>query len=189
MPSTVLENKALPPAEEKPSYSLIERFAKELEAIGGVFIPCNNASLGQHILDILHKNSIDSIHAWEQAYLPDGLINFLQTQGIHVVDDLDSNARGGLTGALYGIAETGTLVIPGEPGRPLTASLLPDIHIAVLHAQDIRSDLTQTLSSLSSLRAPVTVLVSGPSRTADIEMTLSIGVHGPCQVIVCCLED
>lgn len=188
-PDAAPESTTLPTANEKPSSSLTERFAKELEAIGGVIIPCNTASLGQHILDILQKHSIDSITAWQQAYLPDGIIDFLQTKGIKVVNDLDSNARGGLTGALYGIAETGTLVIPGEPGRPLTASLLPDIHIAVLHSRDIRSDLAQTLIDLTNHRAPVTVLVSGPSRTADIEMTLSIGVHGPCQVIVCCLED
>jgi len=45
------------------------------------------------------------------------------------------------------------------------------------------------LQSLKNNHAPTIVLVSGPSRTADIEMTLSIGVHGPCQVFVCCLED
>ena len=85
---------------------------------------------------------------------------------------------------LAGIAETGTLVIPGGAGRPLTASLLPGIHIAVLRAADILLSLEQAIRLPQVASAPATVLVTGPSRTGDIEMTLTIGVHGPKEVHV-----
>jgi L-lactate dehydrogenase complex protein LldF len=177
------------PAVVPPFESPVDQFSRELKAVGGEFIPCDSASVGQHILSLLEKNDIKAIQAWDAAFLPEGLLDKLQAQGIQVSHDPNPDLRAGLTGVLSAIAETGTLVIPGEAGRPLTASLLPDIHIAVLHAGDIQKSVLQALPSLRDHPSPVTILVSGPSRTADIEMTLSIGVHGPCRVVVFCLSD
>jgi L-lactate dehydrogenase complex protein LldG len=96
-------------------------------------------------------------------------------------------ARAGLTGAVAAFADTGTVVLPSGPGRSALASLLPSIHLAVLKEDDVHSSFEdwlanggkQTLDAASSA-----ALVTGPSRTADIEMTLTIGVHGPAEVIV-----
>jgi L-lactate dehydrogenase complex protein LldG len=68
-------------------------------------------------------------------------------------------------------------------------SLLPEIHIAVLRAGDIKENLAQVFSDENPylrkvLDASAVALVTGPSRTADIEMTLTIGVHGPARLIV-----
>ncbi len=175
---------AVPPYE-----SPVDQFSRELKAIGGEFVPCDSASLGQHILNLLEKENIQAIQAWNAAHLPSGVLDFLQAKGIQVCHEPNPEVRAGITGVLSAVAETGTLVIPGEPGRPLTASLLPDIHIAILHAADIQKTISQALPSLRDHPTPVTILVSGPSRTADIEMTLSIGVHGPCRVVVFCLSD
>jgi hypothetical protein len=60
----------------------------------------------------------------------------------------------------------------------MTTSLLPELHIAVLHAKDICESLAQALNLSQLQAANSAVLISGPSRTADIEMTLTIGVHG-----------
>jgi L-lactate dehydrogenase complex protein LldG len=57
--------------------------------------------------------------------------------------------------------------------------LLPDIHIAILRESDIVPALPDALRRLELRVAPFAVIITGPSRTADIEMTLSIGVHGP----------
>ena len=95
----------------------------------------------------------------------------------------------GLTGALAGVAETGTLVLLGGRGRPLTASLLPLLHIAVLKAEDILPDMAAALKLPELQECAAAALVSGPSRTADIEMTLTLGVHGPREVVVFCLVD
>jgi L-lactate dehydrogenase complex protein LldG len=61
----------------------------------------------------------------------------------------------------------------------LTASLLPEVHIAILRVADILPSVESALSLPQVAESPGVVLVSGPSRTADIEMTLTIGVHGP----------
>ena len=100
----------------------------------------------------------------------------------------DPAVQAGLTGALAGIAETGTLVMPGGPGKPLTASLLPETHLAVLPARDILDRLAQALALPQVRQASASVLITGPSRTADIEMTLTIGVHGPKNLVVFILE-
>jgi L-lactate dehydrogenase complex protein LldG len=72
-------------------------------------------------------------------------------------------------------------------GKPLTASLLPQLHIVILHASDIHESLSQVLEIEAVRNATSTALISGPSRTADIEMTLTIGVHGPAEVCVLCV--
>jgi len=76
-----------------------------------------------------------------------------------------------------------------EKGKPHFVSLIPDIHFAVLKASDITQNLSQIFSSDELEEASMTTLISGPSRTADIEMTLTIGVHGPRQVHVFCVQD
>jgi L-lactate dehydrogenase complex protein LldG len=93
----------------------------------------------------------------------------------------------GLTGALAGVAESGTLLVPGGPGRPLTASLLPEVHIVVLRAADLYARLAEVLNLEAIRQSAAVALISGPSRTADIEMTLTIGVHGPRLIQVFCI--
>lgn len=100
-------------------------------------------------------------------------------------------AGAGLTGAVAGLADTGTLALPGGPGRSQLASLLPPVHLAVLRAQDIYPSMGAWLAAGGKAlieSSPNLALVSGPSRTADIEMTLTIGVHGPAKLIVFCVE-
>jgi hypothetical protein len=79
---------------------------------------------------------------------------------------------------LAGIAETGSIVCASVEGRAVQASLLPSHHIAILPAEKIYPTLEDFFASLS---APPTnlAIITGPSRTADIELTLAIGVHGP----------
>ena len=94
--------------------------------------------------------------------------------------------RVGLTGAIAAAAETGSLALPGGSGRSLTASLLPEVHIVVLHQENVLAGLDELLSLPEMTNSAASVLVSGPSRTADIEMTLTIGVHGPGELVVLC---
>jgi L-lactate dehydrogenase complex protein LldG len=66
--------------------------------------------------------------------------------------------------------------------------LLPEIHIALVNEEDILTQLSQVLQLDEIKQAPAAVLISGPSRTADIEMTLTIGVHGPGELYVICMD-
>jgi L-lactate dehydrogenase complex protein LldG len=83
----------------------------------------------------------------------------------------------GVTGADAALPETGTLVLRSSPERPRVVSLLPRVHLAILRESALCPGLHQALATVRA--DPYAVLVTGPSRTADIELTLTLGVHGP----------
>ena len=92
-------------------------------------------------------------------------------------------AEVGITCAQWGIAETGTLVLESARERHRLVSLLPPVHVALLPARALLGTLGEALAAVrSSTGAPASrtiTFVTGPSRTADIELTLVVGVHGP----------
>jgi L-lactate dehydrogenase complex protein LldG len=83
----------------------------------------------------------------------------------------------GVTGVDAALPETGTLLLRSAPDRPRVVSLLPRVHLAILTPAALRPDLHQAFAEAKD--AAYSVLVTGPSRTADIELTLTLGVHGP----------
>jgi L-lactate dehydrogenase complex protein LldF len=157
--------------------NLVERFTDELEALGGQVVTISADKLQEQVIALLRARGIDRVQAWD--HVPGLDLAALGAAGIHVEHETHEDIRVGITGALAGIAETGTLVIHGGEGRPMSASLLPELHIAVVRARDLLPTLEAALSLPEVAASPGSVLVSGPSRTADIEMTLTIGVHGP----------
>jgi L-lactate dehydrogenase complex protein LldG len=77
------------------------------------------------------------------------------------------------------IAETGTLVCSSEGGRAVQAGLLPAHHVAIVRRDRIFDTLDDFFAAVAAAPPTNLTLVTGPSRTADIELTLAIGVHGP----------
>ncbi|HKP82217.1 MAG TPA: lactate utilization protein [Pyrinomonadaceae bacterium] len=92
----------------------------------------------------------------------------------------------GITTAQAAIAETGTLVLDSARERHRFVSLVPPVHIAIVDASTIYATLGETLTMLQNGNevSPAVTFVTGPSRTADIELTLTIGVHGPQELYV-----
>ncbi len=91
----------------------------------------------------------------------------------------------GITGAFCAIAETGTLMTLSGTDTPATASLLPETHIAVVSASRIVRGMEEAWQLLrDELKRPPRAVsfISGPSRTADIEQTVTLGAHGPYRV-------
>lgn len=97
-------------------------------------------------------------------------------------------AEAGITSADAALAETGTLVISSGPGRSRLVPLLPAVHIALVPLERLTTDIFTWLGAHHRQFPANTVLVSGPSKTADIEQTMSVGVHGPKQLIVFLLD-
>lgn len=97
----------------------------------------------------------------------------------------------GITGADGGLAESGSIVLTHGPNRSRMASLIPDAHIALLPASAIVESLSHWAASSpdSVTRSVNLVVITGPSRTGDIEMHLTQGVHGPRHVHILVLED
>jgi len=164
-------------------------FGQELTALNGQMISCTPAELPTKILNTLSQLGEKCIQSWSAEHLPAGLVETLQAAGIVLTPTADPTLSVGLTGAVSGVAETGSVLITSGAGQPLTASLLPAIHLVVLRAATIYAHLAQALNLEATRQASLSVLITGPSRTADIEMTLTLGVHGPGQVIVFCVQD
>jgi L-lactate dehydrogenase complex protein LldG len=104
--------------------------------------------------------------------------------------DLIAAADVGVTGVDLAIAETGSLVLLSGSGRPRSTSLLPPYHVAVFDRDALVESLAQVGVFLEAWhdgapeawRGGVINVITGPSRTADIELTLTRGVHGPKEV-------
>lgn len=185
------------PVEQPAPESRLERFSRELEALGGTVQQCTEAELPQALAAFLKSRRIRSVLAWENEHLPEEVLDAVRAARIRVEHtyrphvELSTRARpqAGLTAASGAAAETGTLLITAGKGRPLTASLVADIHVAVLKKADIYATLAEVLRREDVQQASAAVLISGPSRTADIEMTLTVGVHGPREVHVFCITE
>jgi L-lactate dehydrogenase complex protein LldG len=100
--------------------------------------------------------------------------------------------RLGITSVFCGIAETGTMVILPGVETPTATTLLPDTHIAVLRAGRIVPGMEEAFALVirerSSMPRAVN-LISGPSRTGDIEQTIVLGAHGPFRVHILLIEE
>jgi L-lactate dehydrogenase complex protein LldG len=95
----------------------------------------------------------------------------------------------GVTSADFCLADTATLVMRNRPGQPRSAALVPSIHVAVIHLDQILSDMKELFALLrwderyrSEGLSNYMSFISGPSKTADIEATMVHGAHGPREV-------
>jgi L-lactate dehydrogenase complex protein LldG len=185
---------------DAPVEKMVEDFARELRALSGhVHILEDTEAVVAVILEILQGHQAQQIMAWDEAGLGlPWLREALTEAGITLVDShIAADAAGrkanlsaldgvlvGLTGAQGGLADTGTLALISGPGRGRLASLLPPVHIAVLPAHKLYPSLPAFLAAhpTAATEGSNLVFITGPSRTADIELTLSMGVHGPKEI-------
>ena len=86
--------------------------------------------------------------------------------------------------ASWGIAETGSVVLASSPEEPRSRSLLPWTHVSLLREDRVLADLDELFARVRDDVPSALAIVTGPSRTADIEQTLMVGVHGPGDVHV-----
>ncbi len=156
--------------------SPLSQFTSELTALGGHVHRAVNVS--NDVIDFLKSRNITKIHI-EPNTLDETL---LKEAGIEFTYDADDKILAGVTKARCGLADTGSVLVADGEGNPLRGSLLPEIHIAILKAKDMLPTLADAIHQVKDLRAAV--FITGPSRTADIEMTLTIGVHGPKEIHV-----
>jgi L-lactate dehydrogenase complex protein LldG len=128
-----------------------------------------------------------SVFCWDSEWLPYDVGSVLAdaTHG-DSPGDRRADADVGVTGCDAAIADTGSLVLLSGEGRPRAASLLPPVHLAIVRRADLRFGMDQYFRERADAIAAASccTFVTGPSRTADIELTLTVGVHGPGKVIV-----
>lgn len=173
--SSIMATATPPPQSE---INKVERFIEELTKVNGQVVRVTEKELTGRVVEFLRSRNINRIHL-EPNVLDE---ESLRGTGITVSREVNAAIRVGVTRALCGLADSGSVLeADGEGGR-LYASLLTEIHIAVLRASDIYPSLENALHLTRDTKSAV--FITGPSRTGDIEMSHTIGVHGPGEVVV-----
>lgn len=131
---------------------------------------------------------------WVAGSLLEGVDRAALTQQIpgltfNVTQDAAEASHVGVSQVEYAIAATGTLVTDAAPVERRLASALPVIHVAVVATDTIQPDMAAALARIHPTRSGFISMITGPSRTADIERVLTIGVHGPSRLVIVCVDE
>ena len=205
LPEAAVERPAVPPLAPFEPPALIEQFGKELELVNGVFKRvANEAEARNEVLALFEQYEVVQFLSWEDDHLPiSGLNGTLQERYERLTTNLPPSgeertvaqqglegAQVGVTGSLGAMADTGSLALQFGAGRGRHASLLPPVHIAIITAEQLVPSMAHFISANrdANHQASNVVFITGPSRTADIEQTLTLGVHGPKELIVILIE-
>jgi len=165
--------------------ALLDRFLLEARALGvEAFVEGSVASVRERLAAIVGTRRVLS---WNPERLPydAGAIVAGACLGSAPLRE-QADAEIGVTGCDAAIAETGSLVLLSAPGAARTVSLLPPVHVALVRPQDLCFSMGGFFEASAARMADASscTVVTGPSRTADIELSLTIGVHGPGRVVV-----
>lgn len=188
---------------------LVARLQEELSAVGGKVVRVQSVvEATQYVTQVAQDLNASLIVRWQSDVLDALEIDASLAQaGIEVylaappqADELEpeidakrqevrerlARAEIGLSGVDYAIAETGTLALSALPGQMRGVSLLPPVHVAVASSEQIVATLADCLAlfqaegpSVQERLSSCVSFITGPSRTGDIELSLTVGVHGP----------
>jgi L-lactate dehydrogenase complex protein LldG len=181
----------------------VDRFCRELTAVGGIAqLIESDAELKEFIEELLPTDGGSVALSDGQAIRQSGLREWLTNRGVEVLSTLSEDGSTkqdyvrklletgiGVTQADYAIADTGTLVLVSGAEQHRLLSLVPPVHVCLLDPRRIVPTLGALLPRLQQRFASgdtpqAVTMITGPSRTADIEHTLTMGVHGPIAVHV-----
>ncbi|HEY1850504.1 MAG TPA: LUD domain-containing protein [Candidatus Binataceae bacterium] len=191
----------VPRAQHTRRTELTAQFARELEAVGGVFLGAFAPDdVRARVVALARELSARTAAIGAGVTLDaDPIARALEHAGVRVVQPgaingagADDSARAtyrehlancdlGIAEAEAGIAATGTLAVVGAPNRPNSLTLLPPTNLIIINADRMWPDLAAAVSAIgaATFTSKRVALITGPSRTADIEKMIVLGVHGP----------
>ena len=165
------------------SDSEAEHFLEEIRKLSGVAQKLSSPELDSALKTLVTEQNIHKATVWETPHLRQlGITEILNSMGVELVSPNASKYEMascdlGITEADYLLPETGTLVLRSSAEKPRAVSLLPRIHLAIVRSGMLRADMHQVFAEAKNQH--YLVFITGPSRTADIELTVTLGVHGP----------
>ncbi|MFC5862437.1 lactate utilization protein C [Acidicapsa dinghuensis] len=166
--------------EERTREALLEHFEDRLREYDAGVYRASTTSIAQVVAEILAsrgKAGLAMPAGIPAEWLPDGFV-FTDASGLdeHQLDRVE----GVLTACTVAIAETGSIALQNAPGQGARQmSLVPDYHLCVVFASQVVASVPDAFDRLMPTASLPTTFISGPSATADIEMTRIKGVHGP----------
>ena len=183
----------MPPRTAGDAESELRLLLGEIDKLGGSTRRLASASaLPAALRELVQAEAIHKATAWETPELKRlGVAEELRALGVEMVPatvppEQLAECELGVTGVDAALPETGTLVLRSAPDKPRLVSLLPRVHLALLTPRALRADLSPVFAEVRA--DGYAVAISGPSRTSDIELTTTIGVHGPKTLVVWVLE-
>jgi L-lactate dehydrogenase complex protein LldG len=173
------------PFVRQSQQACVERFLQEAAAVG---VECwperSEADVRARVQSLIEGRRILS---WDPSELPYGVGDLVSHAILgRAARAEQARAEVGLTGCDAAIAETGSLAMISAPGRSRTVSLLPPAHVAIVSPALVKFSMAEFfVDHADQLRqAASCTFITGPSRTADIELTLTLGIHGPGKVTI-----
>ncbi len=178
---------------------LIEPFIKAARAWRAEVLQADRTSWPQAVRQTLDQRGCQRVLLGRRSELQPELDAALKGLAVRRFDtplqswkhELFAEMPAAVTSTFAGVADTGTLVLWPGPDEPRTLSLIPPLHIAVLRASRLYASLPAAVAALQpQSRLPSNLLlVSGPSKTADIQQVLAYGAHGPKELVVVLVND
>jgi L-lactate dehydrogenase complex protein LldG len=163
--------------------SEVEGFLDEVTKLSGVAQRLPPSKIESAFKTLVAEQNIHKATVWETSGLRQlGILRILTALSVDLVSPNASKHEMalcdlGITEADYLLPETGTLVLGSSAEKPRAVSLLPRIHLAIVRPEMLRADMHQVFAEAKDHH--YLVFITGPSRTADIELTVTLGVHGP----------
>ena len=185
----------------KTKEQLWKRFGEELQAVDGEFQLFENSdNVAGYIADFLKKNNYKQLsisgdeicqQVAEKIKAKYGGIEIVQATSFSGEDRKANLAEiaVSLVAADWAMAETGSVVVTYEQSRTSYPHFLAETVFAIAHYERIAADIFELFKNIKPEQAKNMVIISGPSRTADIEKILILGAHGPRQFIVTVLSE
>ncbi len=174
------------PSQSRHADSLdseIERFLGEIKKLSGIPKKIIPPEIEVSLKELIAEQNIQKACIWNTSLLRSlGIAEKLELLGVEIISsNADKHAIAqcdlGITEADYLLAETGTLVLSASAEKPRAVSLVPRVHLAIVRPEMLREDMHQVFAEAKD--GHYLVFITGPSRTADIELTVTLGVHGP----------
>ena len=181
------------PRVPEPVDAETTRFLDEIKKLSGVGLQLGSKDVDAALKTLVAEQNIHRATAWETPYLRHlGVTEILNSLGVELVSpNADKHEMAlcdlGITEADYLLPETGTLVLHSSALKPRGVSLLPRIHLAIVRPEMLRADMHQVFAEAKE--SHYLVFITGPSRTADIELTVTLGVHGPRNLYVWMIDQ
>jgi len=170
-----------------PKQELAVTFAEKFSSLMGRFSYClDETELAEQLKDLFAAKKISNVYCREKE-----LKSLLQTKGIELNATDVKSCQASITGCEKLIARTGSIVMSSAQQSGRTVSVYAPIHICIAYADQLVADIKDALLDIKNKYPQMPSLVTlatGPSRTADIEKTLIVGVHGPKEVFCFLVE-